>query len=398
MSILEGSYQQKRQGNSKRDRTIVTDNLLVEAVNELIKLVAKDFDSANPGSSRQGDSLRNNISARNKFGNYDPRKVQGIGLGLHGDMDNDSTVAMLAVLEGLKKMSQRRLPQMSAAALGAVQEERFKLNNVLGVRKGFKVSKKTLEDYIRSPKLVDDIEISIEYGTNLSQSEMREFDAGVIRQELIDAQKAALDGLKANQEKWSRDYPAMKGSPSLIERTRKGVPSLAAGALLREVNKKFIKNKKVAKGAVTKNNKSKSEKRNSKKRSSRTVFKKQAKGTKVTYSKPEQSKSRNGTSAVALKELINQALPEVMLLKMRPPALRNRTGRFRQSAEVTNVNIGPRGGTQIDYTYMRSPYETFEPGGDMGSRNRDPRKIIGESVREIAMRLTGNKFITTRRR
>ena len=83
---------------------------------------------------------------------------------------------------------------------------------------------------------------------------------------------------------------------------------------------------------------------------------------------------------------------------MQPPALRNRTGRFRQSAEVTNVNIGPRGGTQIDYTYMRDPYETFEPGGDMGSRNRDPRKIIGESVREIAMKLTQNKFITTRRR
>ena len=32
------------------------------------------------------------------------------------------------------------------------------------------------------------------------------------------------------------------------------------------------------------------------------------------------------------------------------------------SAEVTNVVIGPRGGTQIDYTYQRNPYEVFEPG------------------------------------
>ena len=106
--------------------------------------------------------------------------------------------------------------------------------------------------------------------------------------------------------------------------------------------------------------------------------------------------SQASSSAILLKELINQALPEVMLLKMQLPALRNRTGRFRQSAEVTNVLIGPRGGTNIEYTYMKDPYQTFEPGGEMGSRNRDPRKIIGESIREIAIRATGNKFITTR--
>ena len=82
---------------------------------------------------------------------------------------------------------------------------------------------------------------------------------------------------------------------------------------------------------------------------------------------------------------------------MHPPALRNRTGRFRQSAEVTNVLVGPRGGVEAEYTYMRDPYETFEPGGNMGSRSRDPRRLIGGSVREIAMRLTGNKFIRTRR-
>jgi len=81
---------------------------------------------------------------------------------------------------------------------------------------------------------------------------------------------------------------------------------------------------------------------------------------------------------------------------MHPPALVNRTGRFRNSAEVTNVMIGPRGGTQIDYTYMKYPYQTFEPGYAQGSTNRDPRRIIGQSVREIAQKLTGNRFITTR--
>ena len=52
----------------------------------------------------------------------------------------------------------------------------------------------------------------------------------------------------------------------------------------------------------------------------------------------------------------------------------------------------------VDYTYMRQPYETFEPGGKQGSTYRDPRKIIGASVREIAQSIVGDKFIRVRRR
>lgn len=185
------------------------------------------------------------------------------------------------------------------------------------------------------------------------------------------------------------------GSDSVFDRIPKVTTRLAQIVILEKVSKKFIKNaKKTPKGT--------------KKGSNKTNNKFSGAGS----SKVERTNARKGNiksatnrrateapqTAVALKELINQALPEVMLTQMQPPALRNRTGRFRQSAEVTNVNIGPRGGTQIDYTYMRDPYETFEPGGDMGSRNRDPRKLIGASVREIAIKLTGNKFITTRRR
>jgi len=47
---------------------------------------------------------------------------------------------------------------------------------------------------------------------------------------------------------------------------------------------------------------------------------------------------------------------------------------------------------------MKMPYQTFEPGFAQGSTHRDPRKLIGGTIREVAQRLTGNKFITTRRR
>ena len=87
----------------------------------------------------------------------------------------------------------------------------------------------------------------------------------------------------------------------------------------------------------------------------------------------------------------------MVALRMNPPSLRYRTGRFANSARVTKVMEGPRGGLQADYTYMRNPYETFEPGGKQGSTMRDPRKIIGETIRDIVAQSMENRFIKTRR-
>ena len=61
------------------------------------------------------------------------------------------------------------------------------------------------------------------------------------------------------------------------------------------------------------------------------------------------------------------------------------------------VTQGPRGGTELDYTYMKNPYQTFEPGFKQGSTMRDPRKIIGESIREIATAILGRQPHTIRR-
>ena len=141
--------------------------------------------------------------------------------------------------------------------------------------------------------------------------------------------------------------------------------------------------------------------------------------TRLSSGKTSKSKTRNATgastigggmksataatmanaqrNALSLKELINAQLPGEILERMHLPRLRNRTGRFRNSAEVVNVTQGPRGGTQIDYTYMRNPYETFEPGGAQGSTHRDPRALIGGAIRDIAMDITGRRFIKTRR-
>lgn len=103
------------------------------------------------------------------------------------------------------------------------------------------------------------------------------------------------------------------------------------------------------------------------------------------------------TNPMALRNLINSMLPQVVAMKMHSPRLRYRTGRFANSARVTQVMQGPKGGLQADYTYMKNPYETFEPGGKMGSTQRDPRSIIGQSIREIVSQQMAGKFIKTRR-
>ena len=102
-------------------------------------------------------------------------------------------------------------------------------------------------------------------------------------------------------------------------------------------------------------------------------------------------------SPIALRNLLNEALPQMVASKMTSPALRFRTGRFANSARVENITIGPRGGTHVDYTYMRDPYETFEPGNKQGSTTRDPRKIIGASIRELATSILGRQPTTLRR-
>ena len=126
---------------------------------------------------------------------------------------------------------------------------------------------------------------------------------------------------------------------------------------------------------------------------------------KLAGTRPKKTKSNIGPkmaktakNPMALANLLNKALPKAIAEKMTAPALVYRTGRFAQSAEVTDVAVGPRGGTFIDYTYMKDPYQTFEPGFAKGSTYRDPRRLIGGTVRELAQSIMSKRFVNVRRR
>lgn len=181
-------------------------------------------------------------------------------------------------------------------------------------------------------------------------------------------------------------------SPAPSKRMEDAAIKLAAAGMLDTLSDKFIKKeKKVGRP------------KGSKKRGRPTTAKRKATRTSTTRKNARVTKRNRGQqqnaiqqSPIALKEIINAKLPDELLKQMQLPKLRNRTGRFRNSAQVTNVMVGPRGGTHIEYTYMKNPYQTFEPGGRQGSVNRDPRRLIGGTVREIAQELMGKRFVKVR--
>ena len=100
-------------------------------------------------------------------------------------------------------------------------------------------------------------------------------------------------------------------------------------------------------------------------------------------------------SPIGLQQLLNKALPDEVKKNMGPypRRLENRTGRFAASAEVTQVVPMPKS-VEIRYTYQQDPYAVFEPenGNPLASYGRDPKRIIGGTIRQIAQEIMGTRY------
>ena len=110
-------------------------------------------------------------------------------------------------------------------------------------------------------------------------------------------------------------------------------------------------------------------------------------------------KTGSASSTIALAALINQKLPKTVRGNMGVPGLQNRTGRFANSVRVTDVSTTSQGFPSIGYIYDKNPYQIFEPGAGKSpwaTPDRDPRKIIDRSIREIAAELLTGRFYTRR--
>lgn len=106
-------------------------------------------------------------------------------------------------------------------------------------------------------------------------------------------------------------------------------------------------------------------------------------------------------SLVNIQSLINSALHNQIRKNMGNGNARNilnyRTGRFAESAKVERMSQSREGMITAFYSYMKYPYQTFEPGFKQGHiASRDPKLLLSKSIREIAATLVKNKMRAVR--
>ena len=111
------------------------------------------------------------------------------------------------------------------------------------------------------------------------------------------------------------------------------------------------------------------------------------------------SKKTRSVSPFSYVAMINKTLSRVIRKNMRPPALQNQTGGFANSVRVQDVNTTREGYLSFGYTYQKDPYQVFEVGKGVepwSTSQRDPRKLIDKSIREVAAELALGRFYTRR--
>jgi hypothetical protein len=119
----------------------------------------------------------------------------------------------------------------------------------------------------------------------------------------------------------------------------------------------------------------------------------------VLKSKPPAIRTNDGRfySLALLADLINNRLESTIAKNMGngnfKDVLNYRTGRFADSANVVKLTQSRDGLISAFYTYMKYPYQTFEPGFNQGSpRSRDPKLLIGGAIKEIAAQKVSNRM------
>lgn len=113
------------------------------------------------------------------------------------------------------------------------------------------------------------------------------------------------------------------------------------------------------------------------------------------------SKEGRFLSLANLQFLLNAGLAQRIKQNMGTGNAKNvlnyRTGRFANSAKVERITQSRDGMLSAFYSYMKYPYQTFEPGFRQGNpSSRDPKLLISKSIREIASAAVQNRMRAVR--
>ena len=180
----------------------------------------------------------------------------------------------------------------------------------------------------------------------------------------------------------------LKGSPNIQDRIETQITHILDPKIKGKPKKSTLK-PKTGKGKVKK----------------ASVRRKKAKTSSLTVpiialktSKKKSNIKPSKVSIARLIPLINNILPETIERNMNKPYLESRTGRFSSSVRAVDATKTAKGYTSIGYTYQREPYGVYETtsGSRFASSDRDPRKIIDVSIREIAAQFGLGRLYTRR--
>jgi len=191
---------------------------------------------------------------------------------------------------------------------------------------------------------------------------------------------------KFNASEWAN----LKGSDSKVDKVRKTVLNTFAGLAKKNGNIKSTIKKQSIKPSQPVPVKGKTRKV------------KAVQGSKQplqTVDSTQALEASNPRSLFSYVAMINKKLPQTVRKNMGPPGFENQTGRFATSVKVQDVNITKQGHPSFGYTYAKNPYQVFEVGEGAppwANGQRDPRKLIDKSIREVAAELAIGRFYTRR--
>lgn len=204
----------------------------------------------------------------------------------------------------------------------------------------------------------------------------------ISNQELAQIEAAAMRSFQTRL----KDVVDLEGSPTLKE----SIESVILHEISSGVKRAPKKVKGSPKKSVTSKGKGKKSKKIKGKKTTQIIRDNGVPGTAVKGF----TDGKTQGSFINLNNLIgpiNKELSKTVKKNMVSPRLQNRTGRFANSVKITDINRTTQGFPSIGYTYQRAPYDKFETDPD-----RDPRKLIDRSIREIAVKFAIGRFYTRR--
>jgi len=310
--------------------------------------------------------------------------------------------------ESFLALLDKPLTRPSSSKKGQVREistagEAFNLEHVQGSNiesflndAVYNALQETYGDSTVPPELRKELE---EFGLGSILEVYKDAETGVInvtiRSQILNAivgggrEKALAKKLREAVSKL--DIPNLEGSDSLVEAKRKKAVNKIMSPFKKKDSLKVKQENTKIKGAKNSSSFKKTPKKSKIKKSAPALMAK-----KSIKNKKDPEEKRSLFSVMAM---INQKLPQTVEKNMGSPGLESQTGRFARSVRLTDVNETRQGFPTFGYTYRKDPYQVFEVGtgkAPWATIQRDPRRVIDASIRELAAQMALGRFYTRR--